>query len=106
MAPPIPITPLPSPWLSPGLPGSQETAPPEDPTEGLCPGPYGGPKWGDVSYERGGDPVESLGAQLAMAAYGEKGLGVRGWVLGLGIRDDPRQASRGSANLPGLEFGG
>ena len=34
--------------------------PPWDPTVGLCLGPYGGPRWGAVSYERG-TPVPDIG---------------------------------------------
>jgi hypothetical protein len=41
-----------------GLPRSKETAPPWDPTVGLCLGPYGGPR-GAVSYERGA-PVTQI----------------------------------------------
>ena len=39
-----------------GVPRSKETAPPLDPTVGLCLGLYGGPGGGSVSYERG-NPV-------------------------------------------------
>ena len=35
------------------VPRSQEIAPPQDPTVGLCLGPCGGPKGGGCSYERG-----------------------------------------------------
>jgi len=36
-----------------GVPRSKETAPPQDPTVGLCLGPHGSPRGGAVSYERG-----------------------------------------------------
>ena len=38
---------------SAGVPRSQETAFPQDPAVGLCLGPFGGPRGGAVSYERG-----------------------------------------------------
>ena len=42
-----------------GVPRAQQTASPQDPTAGLCLGPYGGPRGWAVSYERG-TPVLSL----------------------------------------------
>ena len=36
-----------------GAPRSYETAPPYDPTIGLYLGPYGGPRGGALSYDRG-----------------------------------------------------
>ena len=38
---------------STGVPRAQETAPPYDPTIGLCLGPYGGSRVGALSHERG-----------------------------------------------------
>ena len=45
-----------------GVPRSKKTAPPWDPTVGLCLGPYGDPDEGAVSYERGTPVV--FGAEL------------------------------------------
>ena len=36
-----------------GVPRTSETAPSWDPSEGLCLGPYGDPRGGILSYERG-----------------------------------------------------
>ena len=36
-----------------GVPRSEETAPPQDPTVGLCLGPYGGTRGYGFFYERG-----------------------------------------------------
>ena len=36
-----------------GVPRSQDTALPQNPTGGLCLGPHGSPGGGAVSYERG-----------------------------------------------------
>ena len=36
-----------------GVPRSQENAPPQVPTAGLCVGPYGGPRGKAVPHERG-----------------------------------------------------
>jgi len=45
-------------------------------TVGLCLGPYGGPRGGAVSYERG-TPVVAQGAQLSVERRGERDQ--RGW---------------------------
>ena len=36
-----------------GVPRSSESASLEDPTVGICLGPYGGPRGGALSYQRG-----------------------------------------------------
>ena len=54
-----------------GVPRLHENAPPYDPTGGLCLGPYGGPRGGDVSYERG-TPVP-MQQQLFLTCKAELG---------------------------------
>ena len=66
-----------------GVPRSQEVAAPEKPTVGLYLRPYGGPKGGAVSYERGtpvGVRASYLGSRVQV--FGNR---VRVEVLGLGV---------------------
>ena len=61
-----------------GVPRSYKNALPWDPTVGLCLGPYGGPKDGDFSYERG-SPVKPWGPTVG---------------LYLGAKDHPKGGER------------
>ena len=51
------------------------SAPQNGPTVGLCPGPYGGPGGGAVSYERG-TPVNTVFRQRAERPTSSERLGV------------------------------
>ena len=52
--------------LSTGVPRSQKTAPPSDPSVGLCPGPCGCPRGGAVSYERGAPVTTAVVLPISM----------------------------------------